>query len=84
MNPNRSAILAKWRVTERALEVGLDPELVKRLDDLRVQDMQLMRGPSRRTADPGAHGGQPMPWRVSESPIPGSTRGFGGGAWWRR
>jgi hypothetical protein len=84
MNPHRSTVLAKWRMAERAFEVGLHPDVVKRLDDLRVQDAQLMQRPSFRTADPAARDDQATLTRVSAGPIPGSSPGFGGGAWWRR
>lgn len=83
MNPNRSAAIAKWRMAERALEVGLDPDVVKRLDDLRVEDAQLMQRPSLRTAAPAACPDPPTLRRVSADPIPGSTPGFSGGGWRR-
>ena len=40
---DRSDVLAKWRRNEQALEAGLDPELAKRLDDLRAEDARLWR-----------------------------------------
>jgi hypothetical protein len=39
-----SDVLATWRRAERNLEAGLDPDLLKRLDELRAEDARLWRG----------------------------------------
>jgi len=41
---DRSDVIARWRRNEQALEAGLDPELAKRLDELRAEDARLWRG----------------------------------------
>ena len=48
---NEATALAKWRSTERDLEAGLDPELRKRLDALRLEDANLLRRHPVRQVD---------------------------------
>ena len=40
--PEISAMVTRWRRHEQHLEAGLDPELSKRLDDLRREDALLV------------------------------------------
>jgi hypothetical protein len=36
------SIVARWHARERALETGLDPRIVRRLDELREQHARLV------------------------------------------
>lgn len=45
-----SDMLATWRRNEQAMESGLNPDLAKRLDDLRAEDARLLaRSPRHRS-----------------------------------
>lgn len=60
MDMNDAAALARWRSTEQALERGLDPELRRRLDALRLEDARLLRRTPIRPVDPLARHRDPI------------------------
>ena len=60
MDMNDAAALAQWRSTEQALERGLDPELRRRLDALRLEDARLLRRSPIRPVDPLARHRDPI------------------------
>ena len=57
---NDAAALARWRSTEQAMERGLDPEIRKRLDALRLEDARLLRRHPIRPLDPAARFQDPL------------------------